>query len=235
MLDIGIADDGIPVAVVVTEPTGSETQIFARVGEDLIDAVVKDRIRAEPGSRILGLTQAEVFKICRERGRRHCAARWSSRVDRRGNGARARGQGACPDQCLAQAVMTAAAWRPPWPARRQSALRSGYLNRGGINDDRRLLNQSDTMQDMHVQPVRELVAVVRNRCLAPAHARLCRHPHPPDAIAGQAQIVALVLPSVACAVLDKVVAQLVQHRLGLADRDLRLGCQQSRHGLCLRV
>ena len=36
----------------MTEPTGSETQVFARVGKDLIDAIVKDRIRAEPGQQI---------------------------------------------------------------------------------------------------------------------------------------------------------------------------------------
>ncbi|MDO5644010.1 MAG: TOBE domain-containing protein, partial [Paracoccus sp. (in: a-proteobacteria)] len=49
---IGIGPVGIPVNVVVTEPTGSETQVFARVGSDLIDAVVKDRIRAEPGQQV---------------------------------------------------------------------------------------------------------------------------------------------------------------------------------------
>ena len=49
---IAIGDHGIPVNVVVTEPTGSETQVFARVGDDLIDAVVRDRIRASPGQRI---------------------------------------------------------------------------------------------------------------------------------------------------------------------------------------
>ena len=38
--------------VVVVEPTGSETQIFARAGDDMIDAVVKERIRARPGERI---------------------------------------------------------------------------------------------------------------------------------------------------------------------------------------
>ena len=68
---IGIADDGIPVAVVVTEPTGSETQIFARVGEDLIDAVVKDRIRAEPGSRIgFVIDPARIHLFDRETQRR---------------------------------------------------------------------------------------------------------------------------------------------------------------------
>ncbi|TIS46295.1 MULTISPECIES: ABC transporter ATP-binding protein [Mesorhizobium] len=43
---------GIPVKVVVTEPTGSETQIFARAGKDMIDAIVKQRISAAPGEEI---------------------------------------------------------------------------------------------------------------------------------------------------------------------------------------
>ena len=49
---IAVSADGIPVTVVVTEPTGSETQVFARAGEDLIDAVVKDRIGAKPGETV---------------------------------------------------------------------------------------------------------------------------------------------------------------------------------------
>ncbi|NHF72354.1 ABC transporter ATP-binding protein [Paracoccus xiamenensis] len=53
---IGVSADGtaggVPVNVVVVEPTGSETQIFAKAGGDVIDAIVKDRIRAAPGSQI---------------------------------------------------------------------------------------------------------------------------------------------------------------------------------------
>ena len=49
---IGIGPGGIPVSVVVVEPTGSETQVFARSGGELIDAVVKDRILARPGDEI---------------------------------------------------------------------------------------------------------------------------------------------------------------------------------------
>jgi len=49
---IGVGEGGIPVNVVVVEPTGSETQIFARAGKDLIDAIVKDRIAARPGAEI---------------------------------------------------------------------------------------------------------------------------------------------------------------------------------------
>ncbi|SNX71650.1 carbohydrate ABC transporter ATP-binding protein (CUT1 family) [Cereibacter ovatus] len=49
---IRIGPGGIPVRVVVLEPTGSETQVFARSGGELIDAVVKDRIHARPGDEI---------------------------------------------------------------------------------------------------------------------------------------------------------------------------------------
>ena len=38
--------------IVAVEPTGSETQIFARSGSDLIDALVKERISARPGSKL---------------------------------------------------------------------------------------------------------------------------------------------------------------------------------------
>ena len=49
---IGVSDTGIPVSVVVVEPTGSETQIFAKAGGDVIDAIVKDRVHAAPGQQI---------------------------------------------------------------------------------------------------------------------------------------------------------------------------------------
>ncbi len=49
---IEIGEGGIPVKVVVVEPTGSETQVFARAGKDLVDAIVKERIRARPGEEV---------------------------------------------------------------------------------------------------------------------------------------------------------------------------------------
>ncbi len=49
---IAVAPGGIPVTVVVTEPTGSETQIFARTGDQLIDAIVKERVHAKPGETV---------------------------------------------------------------------------------------------------------------------------------------------------------------------------------------
>ncbi|MCB8837174.1 ABC transporter ATP-binding protein [Aurantimonas sp. VKM B-3413] len=49
---IAVGSGGIAMNVVVIEPTGSETQIFARSGRELIDAIVKERIRARPGDDI---------------------------------------------------------------------------------------------------------------------------------------------------------------------------------------
>ena len=49
---IAIGEGGLPARISVLEPTGSETQIFARLGEDAIDAVVKDRLDARPGQEI---------------------------------------------------------------------------------------------------------------------------------------------------------------------------------------
>jgi multiple sugar transport system ATP-binding protein len=45
-------DTAVKMEVVVVEPTGSETQIFARSGRDLIDALVKDRVQARSGETI---------------------------------------------------------------------------------------------------------------------------------------------------------------------------------------
>ncbi|MFV0382563.1 ABC transporter ATP-binding protein [Paracoccus sp. (in: a-proteobacteria)] len=68
---ITIADDGVPVSVVVTEPTGSETQVFARVDKDLIDAVVKDRIHARPGQKVgFAIDPANVHLFDRQSERR---------------------------------------------------------------------------------------------------------------------------------------------------------------------
>ncbi|BCH27058.1 ABC transporter ATP-binding protein [Mesorhizobium sp. L-8-3] len=49
---IDIAPDGLSATVLVLEPTGSETQIFAKFGADAIDAIVKDRLTVRPGGEI---------------------------------------------------------------------------------------------------------------------------------------------------------------------------------------
>ena len=47
-----LADDGIDAEVVVVEPTGSETQVVARIGTQDIIAVFRDRHEVRPGERI---------------------------------------------------------------------------------------------------------------------------------------------------------------------------------------
>lgn len=49
---VRIGEGGAEMEIVAVEPTGSETQIFARSGSDLIDALVKERISARPGSKL---------------------------------------------------------------------------------------------------------------------------------------------------------------------------------------
>jgi multiple sugar transport system ATP-binding protein len=47
-----IADDGAEAEIVVVEPTGSETQVFAKLGGEQIVAVFRERHQFEPGDRI---------------------------------------------------------------------------------------------------------------------------------------------------------------------------------------
>jgi multiple sugar transport system ATP-binding protein len=49
---LDLADDGIEAEVVVVEPTGSETQIVARIGSQDIIAVFRDRHNVSPGEKI---------------------------------------------------------------------------------------------------------------------------------------------------------------------------------------
>ncbi|MGP3699539.1 ABC transporter ATP-binding protein [Rhodobacter sp. NSM] len=68
---IHVGADGVPVKVVVLEPTGSETQIFARAGGELIDAIVRDRIAARPGESIgFRIEPTRVHLFDRNSGRR---------------------------------------------------------------------------------------------------------------------------------------------------------------------
>jgi multiple sugar transport system ATP-binding protein len=49
---LDLADDGFEAEVVVIEPTGSETQLFARLGEQEIVAIFRERHAFEPGQKI---------------------------------------------------------------------------------------------------------------------------------------------------------------------------------------
>ncbi|WP_061933064.1 ABC transporter ATP-binding protein [Aureimonas sp. AU22] len=68
---IAIGPGGVPARVSVLEPTGSETQVFAKVGTDSLDAVVKDRIGAQPGEEVsFVIDTRRVHLFDRETGRR---------------------------------------------------------------------------------------------------------------------------------------------------------------------
>ena len=47
-----IADDGADAEIVVVEPTGSETQVFAKLGGEEIVAVFRERHDFKPGDKI---------------------------------------------------------------------------------------------------------------------------------------------------------------------------------------
>src|SRR3984893_13245794 len=47
-----IADDGAEVEIVVVEPTGSETQVFAKLGGEQVVAVFRERHQFSPGARV---------------------------------------------------------------------------------------------------------------------------------------------------------------------------------------
>jgi multiple sugar transport system ATP-binding protein len=49
---LDIADDGVEAEVVVIEPTGSETQLFARLGSQEIVAIFRERHEFAPGQKI---------------------------------------------------------------------------------------------------------------------------------------------------------------------------------------
>ena len=47
-----IADDGAEAEIVVVEPTGSETQVFAKIGGEDVVAVFRERHKFEPGDKV---------------------------------------------------------------------------------------------------------------------------------------------------------------------------------------
>jgi multiple sugar transport system ATP-binding protein len=46
------ADDGAEAEIVVVEPTGSETQVFAKLGGEEVVAVFRERHKFEPGDKV---------------------------------------------------------------------------------------------------------------------------------------------------------------------------------------
>jgi multiple sugar transport system ATP-binding protein len=47
-----IADDGAEAEIIVVEPTGSETQVFAKLGGEQVVAVFRERHQFNPGDKI---------------------------------------------------------------------------------------------------------------------------------------------------------------------------------------
>ena len=47
-----IADDGAEAEIIVVEPTGSETQVFANLGGEQVVAVFRERHQFNPGDKI---------------------------------------------------------------------------------------------------------------------------------------------------------------------------------------
>jgi multiple sugar transport system ATP-binding protein len=47
-----IADDGAEAEIIVVEPTGSETQVFAKLGGEEVVAVFRERHQFKPGDKI---------------------------------------------------------------------------------------------------------------------------------------------------------------------------------------
>jgi multiple sugar transport system ATP-binding protein len=49
---LSLAEDGAPAEVIVVEPTGSEIQVFARLGATEVVAVFRERQHLKPGDKI---------------------------------------------------------------------------------------------------------------------------------------------------------------------------------------
>jgi multiple sugar transport system ATP-binding protein len=59
-----LAAAGLPVDVVVVEPTGADTQLYCRFNDQEVTATIRDRADCRPGDRIHlapDLTRAHVF------------------------------------------------------------------------------------------------------------------------------------------------------------------------------
>jgi multiple sugar transport system ATP-binding protein len=59
-----VANDGLPVEVVVVEPTGADTQLYCKFGAQEISAVLRDRTSINPGERVAlapDLARAHLF------------------------------------------------------------------------------------------------------------------------------------------------------------------------------
>jgi multiple sugar transport system ATP-binding protein len=63
-------ENGIPVEVVVLEPTGSETQVLGRIGKQSINGIFRERVKAAPGSTLKISPDLSVVHLFDAEGRR---------------------------------------------------------------------------------------------------------------------------------------------------------------------
>jgi multiple sugar transport system ATP-binding protein len=62
--------NGIEIEVVVLEPTGSETQVIGRLGTQSINGIFRERITAQPGSKIKVAPDLSVVHLFDKDGKR---------------------------------------------------------------------------------------------------------------------------------------------------------------------
>jgi multiple sugar transport system ATP-binding protein len=61
---------GVPVSIVVVEPTGSETLVIAKLGSQTVSCVFRERIRAKPGDLLHILPKASAIHLFDQNGNR---------------------------------------------------------------------------------------------------------------------------------------------------------------------
>ncbi|MDR6100142.1 multiple sugar transport system ATP-binding protein [Agrobacterium larrymoorei] len=66
--DLQLAEDGIPLEVIVIEPTGSETMVLAKLGKQNITCVFRERVSALAGSIIRVVPRLEAVHLFDEHG-----------------------------------------------------------------------------------------------------------------------------------------------------------------------
>jgi len=62
--------NGIEIEVIVLEPTGSETQVIGRLGTQSINGIFRERITAQPGSKIKVAPDLSVVHLFNKDGKR---------------------------------------------------------------------------------------------------------------------------------------------------------------------
>ena len=68
---VKIEQDGLPVRVMVTEPTGSETQLVARLGDQEVTLLFHQRLDVSPGDDLsVKIDMSAVHLFDKETGRR---------------------------------------------------------------------------------------------------------------------------------------------------------------------